>query len=225
MSKQLQSWDKTIARVIDHTVLGAAVNEEHVARACEEARHYGFATVVAPPEFLRAMVRGLGGSGVRVCTVIAFPDGEGTPEDKVAAAKRLISRGADELDVVMNVGAFLGGRIEVVTEEIARLAEVCRKRAVLKLIIETPKLDAQQIVAAARLAADGGVDFVKTGTGTAGRGVTVEDVTLIRDAVAGKARIKASGGIRTAAFARELLDAGAHRLGTSASLQILGLSG
>lgn len=224
MSQQ-QSWDRTLARVIDHTVLGATVDEARVAGACVVARRYGFCTVVAPPEFLRVMVGKLGGSGVRVCTVVSFPSGEDRADAKADAARRLIERGADELDVVMNLEAFLEGRVDVVRDEIEQLVAACRRRAVLKLIIETPKLNPDQITAAARLAADGGVDFVKTSTGTVEPGVTVEDVTRIRDAIGERARIKAAGGIRTAAQARELIAAGADRLGASASLEILGLSG
>lgn len=221
MSTRIESWDRALAKVIDHTVLGASADESQVRAACDAARRYGFATVVAAPEFLRVLVRSLGGSGVRVCTVVSFPSGEDTPEGKVAAARRLIERGADELDVVMNVGAYLNGRRDLVRGEVEKLAALCRKRSVLKLIIETAKLTSDQIADAARLAADGGVDFIKTSTGTAARGVTVEDVTIIRRAIGEKARIKASGGIRTAAFARELLAAGADRLGCSASLDII----
>jgi deoxyribose-phosphate aldolase len=221
LTKQHKVWDNTLARVIDHTVLGAKVDEADVRSACAVAQRFGFATVVASPEFLRIMVRELGGSPVRVCTVVSFPTGEDLPAEKAAAAKRLIERGADEIDVVMNVEAFAGGDADIVREEVKRLTEVCRKKAVLKLIIETPRLGREQISQAAGLAADGGVDFVKTTTGTATRGVSIEDVTIIRAAVGDKAQIKAAGGIRTAQFAHELLSAGAHRLGCSASIDIV----
>ena len=216
-------WDRDLARMIDHTLLSDNASEEDVRAACEVARHYGFATVVAAPEFLKTMVRSLGGSAVRVCTVVSFPDGNDTAENKAEAAKRLIRRGADEIDVVMNVDAFLEGRTEVVADEVRRIAGVCGARALFKLIIETSRLTPEQIAEATRLAVDGGADFVKTSTGRNGRGATVDDVRIIREAAGDRVNIKASGGIRDAGAARELIAAGADRLGTSASLEILGV--
>lgn len=217
------AWDSKLAKRIDHTVLADSTEESDVKTACAMARQYGFATVVAAPEFLRVMVRELGGSGVRVCTVVSFPDGRDTPDGKADAAKRLVERGADEIDVVMNVDAFLEGDNEQVLGEIKKLRGVCGAGTTLKLIIETARLSPEQIAEASRLAADGGFDFVKTSTGRGSRGASVEDVKLIRAAAGDRVRIKAAGGIRTAEFARELIAAGADRIGTSASLEIIGV--
>jgi deoxyribose-phosphate aldolase len=217
------SVDTALAKMIDHTVLSPRVSDDDVAMACEEARRIGFAAVVVPPEFLRAAVHGLGGSGVRVCTVVSFPDGDDTPEGKAGSVKRLIKKGADEIDMVMNVKAYLAGQTGVIEDEIRRAAEAVHGGgAIVKVIIETALLEPQQIADVTNRAAECGADFVKTSTGRASRGATVEDVKVIREAAAGRVRIKASGGIRTREFAKELIAAGADRIGTSASVQIVG---
>jgi deoxyribose-phosphate aldolase len=221
MNEHLESWDEELTAVIDHTVLGEAASEIDVRTACEQARHYKFAAVVVAPHYLPVIVRTLGGSGVHVCSVVSFPSGRLAPAAKASEASELIQGGADEIDAVMNVKAYLDGNTDVVREEIERIRVACGKRAVFKFILETSELNPEQIAEVTQFAVDGGVDFVKTSTGRAARGASVDDVRIISDAAGGRTRIKAAGGIRNADFARELLAAGASRLGCSASLDII----
>jgi deoxyribose-phosphate aldolase len=221
MSETLQSWDKALAAVIDHTVLGETASETDVRNACERARQYRFAAVVVAPHFLPVIVRALGGSGVRACSVVSFPSGRLTAADKAREASELINAGADEIDAVMNVKAYLDGKTDIVREEIERIRVACGKRGAFKFIIETAELNPEQIAHVTVMAADGGVDFVKTSTGFGARGASVDDVKTMYEAAAGRAGIKAAGGIRTAGFARELIAAGASRLGCSASLDVI----
>ena len=214
-------WDHTLAGFIDHTAIKVTTTEEDVVVACKNALDYGFASVVVAPFYLPLIAERLCGGVVKTCTIVSFPLGAHAPEDKAGAADRYIKLGAKELDVVMNVGAFLSGRRDVVEEEITSIARVCRRRAVFKLIIETACLSKGQIAAATRLAVEHGADYVKTSTGFGSGGATVEDVEAIRDAVEGKIGIKASGGIGTPEIAHKLLEAGATRLGCSASLDVI----
>jgi deoxyribose-phosphate aldolase len=215
-------WDRGLAGFIDHTVIKASTTEDDVLRACKDAVRYGFASVVVSPFYLPLIAERLRGSLVKTCTLVSFPLGAHAPEDKAEATRRYIGWGAQEIDVVMNVGAFLSGQHNVVEKEIISMASVCRGRAVFKLIIETGCLDERQIATATKLAVEHGADYVKTSTGFGGRGVTLMDVTIIKGVAGDKIGIKASAGINTPETARELLDAGATRLGSSASLDVIG---
>jgi deoxyribose-phosphate aldolase len=216
-------WDRGLAPFIDHTVIKATATEGQVLGACEDAIRYGLASVVVSPFYLPLIAERLRGSLVKTCTVVSFPLGAHAPEDKVEAAHRYIRDGAQELDVVMNVGAFLSGRQDVVKKEISGLAGACRGQAVFKLIIETALLDERQIAAATELAVVHGADYAKTSTGFGARGATVEDVQIIKRVAGDRIGIKASGGIKTPEAARALLDAGATRLGCSATLKVIGV--
>jgi deoxyribose-phosphate aldolase len=215
------NWDRELAGVIDHTILKPSATERDVLMACDEAVRYGFACLVVAPFYLPVAVSRLQGSRAKVCTVVSFPFGAHMPMAKADEARRYINAGAEEIDAVMNIGAFLSGEHNVVQEEIKGLAAVCRDRAVFKFIIETAYLSPEQISTAAKLAGEFGVDLVKTSTGHAERGATTDDVRIIRVAVGDSVGVKASGGIKTAAFARELLEAGATRLGCSASVRVV----
>jgi deoxyribose-phosphate aldolase len=215
-------WDRKLAGFIDHTVIKVTTTEEDVHRACKEALCFGFAGVVVSPYYLPLIVEPLRDSFVKTCTTVSFPLGAHVPEDKAEAADRYIRSGAQELDVVMNVGAFLSGRTDIVRKEILSIARVCRGRAVFKLIIETGCLGAGQIAEATRMAVRHGADYVKTSTGFGDRGATVTDVEIIKDVAGDEIGIKASGGITTPKNARALLEAGATRLGCSQSLDIIG---
>lgn len=215
-------WDRTLAGIIDHTVIRVTTTEEDVMEACRVALDYGFASVVVAPFYLPLVAERLRGVVVKTCTIVSFPLGAHAPEDKAKAVDRYIGCGAQEVDVVMNVGAFLSERRDVVEKEIKDIARVCRKRAVFKLIIETACLNMEQIAAATRMAVEHGADYVKTSTGYGGGGATVEDVQVIRDIAKGRIGIKASGGIATAEAARALVKAGATRIGCSASLDVIG---
>ena len=215
------SWDQELASVIDHTILEASATERDVLRACDDASDFGFASLVVSPFYLPLILERLEDSQVKCCTVVSFPSGAHMPLGKVDEARRYVAAGAQEIDVVMNIGAFLSGQINVVEEEIKGLVQVCRGRSLLKLIIETAYLDPEQIAAATEMAIEHGVDFIKTSTGFAGRGVTLEDVTAIKTVAGNRIGIKASGGIKTGELARALLGVGATRLGCSASLEVI----
>jgi deoxyribose-phosphate aldolase len=217
-------WDQDLASRIDHTLLTPTATSEDVRRACEASTQFGFAALVVHPYYVPMVARELQSTPVRVCSVVAFPFGAENDTQKAAASQHLIDAGAGEIDVVMNIGAFLSGDEAMVSREIASVVKACRRgRVVLKLIIETAYLSGLQIERAARLGVDGGVDFVKTSTGYGPRGASVDDVQRIRRVTGDAAGVKASGGIRTRKFALELLAAGATRLGCSTSLELVRL--
>ena len=216
------SWDRALAAAIDHTVLGADASDRDIELACDEAILYGFSSLVVHPFYLPTIVDRLHGTSVSPCSVVSFPFGAHMPLVKREEARRLIGAGAVEIDAVMNIAAFRSGHREFIEEEAKGLASVCQGAAVFKLIIETAYLDDRQIADAAQLAMEFGADFVKTSTGFASRGVTVRDIEVIKSVVGDRMGIKASGGIKTQPFARELLDAGATRLGCSSSLGVIG---
>lgn len=207
--------------MIDHTVLRPEATEDDVRRVCREACKYRFAAVVVPPCYVGVAVGETGGRGVPVCSVVSFPCGWDTSDEKLRQAEALLNAGVDEIDVVMNVSKFLSGRRDAVAKETGEIVAMCKDRAVVKLIIEAGCLDAQQIGLAATLGAEAGVDFIKTSTGVTHRGATVDDVRLIKSAVGDRVGIKASGGIHTRPEAEALVQAGATRLGCSASVKIV----
>lgn len=218
------SWDERLARMIDHTVLKPTTSDDDVRRLCAEVKTYGFAAAVVPPCYVALAVREMAESPIPVCSIVSFPLGSNTPEGKADEASRLLDAGCGEVDMVMNVGAFLSGRHDVVKEEVGRVVTACRGKAILKLIIETAYLDEEAVKLAAGIGAEGGVDFVKTSTGFGPRGASVEDVRLIKSVVQDRAEVKASGGIRTRAFALALVEAGATRIGSSTSLDLISAS-
>jgi deoxyribose-phosphate aldolase len=211
-----------LARVIDHTLLAPTATAADVERLCAEARAFGFASVCVNGVHVARCRDGLRGSPVRVGTVVGFPLGADAPRAKRRAAEIALADGAEELDMVLQIGALRAGDQALVVEDIEGVVLAARAaHAPVKVILETGLLAEQEIRLACRLAEDGGATFVKTCTGFGPRGVTREDVELLRACVGERLGIKASGGIRSAAFARELLAAGAARLGTSASVAIV----
>ncbi|MBE0527645.1 MAG: deoxyribose-phosphate aldolase [Thermoleophilia bacterium] len=218
-----------LAKTIDHTLLRANATSADVEALCAEAARYHFATVCLFPHFVPLAAGLLRGSDVRACTVISFPFGADTPGVKALSAAEAVSRGADEVDVVINVPAFLSGESDVVRDELAGIvsatrgsgADKERGRAIVKAIIETCYLDEKQKRLACRICEQAGVDFVKTSTGLGPKGATVEDVELLRDCLDERIGIKASGGIRTAADLERMVSAGADRVGTSAGVAIM----
>jgi deoxyribose-phosphate aldolase len=208
----------TLASYIDHTLLKPTTTHIEIEKICEEALEYGFAAVCVPPPFV-AMVRR---AGVRTATVIGFPFGYSVVAAKLAEVKRAIADGADELDVVINLGWVKEGNWTDLSAEMGELVErVHGAGRLIKVIIESGILTDQEIVQCCELYASLRVDFLKTSTGYAERGATVEAVRLMRANLPPTVRIKASGGIRDARFAWELIRAGADRLGCSASVKIV----
>jgi deoxyribose-phosphate aldolase len=189
---------------------------------CSEAYEYGFAAVCVPPPFIKRGKALLSPTAVKVATVIGFPFGYSALEAKLAETVLAIVDGADELDMVMNIAALKNADYEYLEKEVNLVLEIVRKqKRVLKVIIESGILTNEEIIRCCGLYAKAGVDFVKTSTGYAEKGASVEAVQLIRKHLPSTVHVKASGGIRTYEFAKQLIDAGADRLGCSASVAIV----
>lgn len=208
-----------LAKYIDHTLLKADATPADIARLCDEAAAAGFAAVCVNPVYVGLAAHMLAGSGVKVATVIGFPLGATLTAVKVAEAQEAVLRKADELDMVMNIGAARAGQWEAVTEDIRAVVAAAAGKTV-KVILETTLLTAEEKRLACEASLAAGAHYVKTSTGFAAGGATIEDVHLLAETVAGKAGVKASGGIRTREQAEALLAAGATRLGTSAGLTL-----
>lgn len=211
---------RELARLIDHTDLRPTATDADVRRLCEDAVRHGFYAVCINPFFVRLASRLLLNSGVKVCTVIGFPLGMNTLDVKAFEARRAVEDGADELDFVINLGMVKSGNYAYVEEEVSKVLDLARG-AVVKVIIETGYLTVEEMGRLCEIAVNVGADFVKTCTGFGPRGVSVEDVRLIKGFTGGRVGIKAAGGIRTYEQAVSLIEAGATRLGTSHGLKIL----
>lgn len=210
----------SLASIIDHTVLKTNATREQVERLCDEAAEHGFASVCVNSCWVAAAAERLADSPVKVCTVIGFPLGAMSTAGKVAEATCAVADGADELDMVINVGWLLAGEDDAVRADIAAVVEAARGRCV-KVILETCLLTPEQIVRACKLSVEAGATFVKTSTGFSTGGATVEDVALMRKTVGDRCKVKASGGIHNAAEAQAMVDAGADRIGTSSGIAIV----
>lgn len=211
-----------VARLIDHTLLKPQATPAQVEQLCDEARRYGFASVCINPVYVRLAVKKLKGSGVAVCTVVGFPLGATTTPVKVSEARQAMADGAAEIDMVIHIGALKAGDHRAVQEDIAAVSDACHEGgAVLKVIIEAVLLSDEEKVTACRLAQAAGADFVKTSTGFAGGGATVEDVRLMRQTVGPRMGIKAAGGVRSYADVLAMVEAGATRIGASAGVEIV----
>ena len=211
-----------LAGRIDHTALKPETTRGDVERLCRETSEHGFAAVCVAPVWVAAAARCLDGSRSRVCAVIGFPHGSSTAAIKSAEAARALDDGAIELDMVMAVGLLKTGDFPAVESDIRAVVEPARRRgALVKVILETALLSGEEKARACRLAEAAGADFVKTSTGFGPGGATIEDVALMARAVGGRLGVKASGGIRALDFALALLDAGATRLGCSASVALV----
>jgi deoxyribose-phosphate aldolase len=212
-----------LARYIDHTVLKPTTSHIEISKICAEAVEFGFAAVCVPPPFVNFARRELAGrAGVRVATVIGFPFGYSAVAAKLAEAEQALADGADELDIVINLIDLKAGEWDSLDAEMRLLtASIHEAEKLVKVIIESGILTEDEIVRCCRIYGAMGVDFVKTSTGYAEKGATVEAVRLMRANLPPAVRIKASGGIRTAALAQQLIDAGADRLGCSAGVEIV----
>jgi deoxyribose-phosphate aldolase len=213
----------SIAHVIDHTLLRTDTEEKDIQRLCREAELYGFAAVCVHPVYVRSASRFLTKKSVAVCAVVGFPSGAHLPEVKGFEARRVLEEGADEMDMVLNIGAIKSGRWSVIEEELRLVVGICREqKGIIKVIIETPLLTTEEKLESCRLICQSGADFVKTCTGFGPGGATVEDVNLLKQAVSGTGvHVKASGGIRSYSDAMAMIQAGACRIGTSRGIQIV----
>ncbi|MGI9073837.1 MAG: deoxyribose-phosphate aldolase [Bryobacteraceae bacterium] len=213
---------KAVALVIDHTLLKPDATRADVARLCEEARQFGFMSVCVNPYWVRFAAELLADSSVEVGTVIGFPLGANDAPIKLAEAQRALSDGAEQLDIVQNIGALRSHQLDVVGKEIADAAALAHsKGAILKVILETSVLNDDEKITACNLAAEANADFVKTSTGFSPAGATLEDVKLMRQTVGTSMGVKASGGIRTLEVLRLMVSAGANRIGTSYGVSIV----
>lgn len=211
-----------IAALIDHTILRADATRDDIRRVCAEAQEYEFASVCANGYWVPLIASELAGTQVKVCTVAGFPLGAMSTEAKLAETEIAIRHGANEVDMVINVGLLKGGERDAVQRDIATLAAACHAGgAILKVILETCLLTDDEKRIACELSRSAGADFVKTSTGFGAAGATESDIALMRTAVGSEMGVKASGGIRTLPDLQKMVAAGASRIGASASVSIL----
>jgi deoxyribose-phosphate aldolase len=211
-----------IARLIDHTLLKPDATRDEIRKICLEALKYGFASVCVNPWNVSQAAELLRGSEVRVCTVVGFPLGATLPQAKMYEAEEAIKLGAQEIDMVINIGALKSRRDDAVEADIRGVAEASHHGgAICKVILETALLTTEEKVRGSLAAKNAGADFVKTSTGFGPGGATAEDVRLMRAVVGGELGIKASGGVRSLEDVQKMVEAGATRIGASASVKIL----
>ena len=211
---------RMLGDMIDHTLLKADATREQILKVCAEARQYKFASVCVNPTWVATVAGELQGSGVKTCTVIGFPLGATTSFAKAAETRDAIANGADEVDMVINIGALKAGEDRLVEDDVRAVVQAAGGRLV-KCIIEAAMLSDEEVVRACQLAVKGGIDFVKTSTGFGPGGATVHHVALMRKTVGDKIGVKASGGIHDFPSAVALIEAGANRIGASASIKIM----
>lgn len=207
-------------KMIDHTVLKADTPLETVKRICDEAMEYGFASVCINPCHVAYCADYLKDSDVSVCTVIGFPLGANTSATKAFETKDAIANGADEIDMVMNIGALKDKNYDLVRDDVKAVVDAANGTLV-KVILETCLLTEEEIKKACELCVEAKADFVKTSTGFSTRGATIEDVKIMKAAVQGKAKVKAAGGVRTHEDMVKIVEAGADRIGTSAGCSLV----
>ena len=210
-----------IAKTIDHTLLKPEATAADIQALCREAKQYGFASVCVNTCYVKLASELLRGSGVKVCCTVGFPLGAMAPKAKAFEAAQAVADGAEEVDMVLWIGALRQGNTAAVQADIEGVVNACHPRAIVKVILETCLLTDAQIETACRLCVAAGADYVKTSTGFSTAGATAEHVALMKRAVGGRAKVKAEGGIRTYADAKRMIDAGADRIGASAGIAIV----
>lgn len=210
-----------IEKYIDHTILKADATEAKVKQICREAKEYKFASVCVNPYYTKLVAEELKGSDVETCVVIGFPLGANTKEVKAFETAQAVEIGAQEVDMVINIGALKDKKYDVVKDDIEAVINAAKKKAKVKVIIETCLLSDDEKERACIIAKEAGADFVKTSTGFSIAGAKANDVALMRKTVGSTMGVKASGGIRDYKTAIEMIEAGADRLGVSASLAII----
>ncbi|REE55402.1 deoxyribose-phosphate aldolase [Paenibacillus taihuensis] len=220
MGKHLEG--AALAAYFDHTLLKPDASYEQIVKLCIEAREHKFATVCVNPYWVSEAASQLAGSGVGITTVISFPLGASTSAIKIAETKDAIENGATEIDMVLNVGALKSGRLDEVEKDVRGVVEACIGRAKSKVILEVGLLTDEEKVTASEICKRAGADFVKTSTGFGPGGATVHDIALMRKTVGPDMGVKASGGVRDLEAVQNLIEAGATRIGASASVTIVG---
>jgi deoxyribose-phosphate aldolase len=218
----IQQLEAELARLIDHTLLRPEASRDDIRKLCGEAKQFGFAAVVVNPYWVPLAAAELHGTPVKVCTVVGFPFGATLPGVKTYETEQVLKLGAQEVDMVMNIGALKSGEDDLVEEEIRGVGDACHGAGALcKVILETAVLSDEEKVRACERAKAAGADFVKTSTGFGPGGATARDVELMRLVVGPEMGVKAAGGIRTLEDLRKMMSAGATRIGASASVKIL----
>ncbi|TMN21003.1 deoxyribose-phosphate aldolase [Lentibacillus cibarius] len=210
-----------LAKFIDHTQLKPETKKDKISEIVQEAREYGFASVCVNPYWVPYCYEHLKDTDVKVCTVIGFPLGATSTQSKVFETKQALNDGAAEVDMVINVGELKAANDQAVQRDIKEVVEAADGHALTKVIIETSLLTDDEKVRACKLAKAAGADYVKTSTGFSGGGATAEDVKLMRQTVGDDMGVKASGGIRDTKSVKEMIDAGATRIGASAGVEIV----
>ncbi|MGX6962132.1 deoxyribose-phosphate aldolase [Vagococcus xieshaowenii] len=210
-----------IAKLIDHTALKANTTEADIKKLISEAKEFGFFSVCINPTWIKLAAEELKDSDVKVCTVIGFPLGANASAVKAFETTQAIADGADEVDMVINVGALKSGQYDVVLNDIKAVVDAAAGKALVKVIIETSLLTDEEKVKVSELAVEAGADFVKTSTGFSTGGATAADVKLMKDTVGDNAQVKASGGIHSLEDVEAMVEAGATRIGASAGVAIV----
>jgi deoxyribose-phosphate aldolase len=210
-----------LASLIDHTLLKPDGTKDQIEQLCREAAQFCFASVCVNPVWVPLCAEMLRGSGVKVCTVIGFPSGAHHPDVKSYETRRAVEQGAEEVDMVINIGALKSKDYALVEQDIRGVVQAVGKDTVVKVILETSLLTNEEKIMGCTLAKAAGADYVKTSTGFAGGGATVEDVHLMREIVGPEMGVKASGGVRTKEEAEAMVKAGATRIGASAGIKIV----
>lgn len=211
---------QNINQLIDHTILKPEASIDDVRKLCIEAKEYNFYSVCVNSAYVNVAYNFLLHSNVKVCSVVGFPLGAMIKEAKAYEAKFAVDSGAEEIDMVINIGLLKSGKIDLFERDIKKVREAC-KASVLKVIIETCLLDDKEKILACKIAKEYGADFVKTSTGFSTGGATEHDVELMKKTVGDKMGVKASGGIKTYEDAIKMINAGANRLGTSSGIAIM----
>lgn len=210
-----------IAKFIDHTLLSPTATKEEILNLSKEADKYGFFSVCIQPAWVSTASEALKDSDVKVCTVIGFPHGTTTSETKAFETRNAIENGADEVDMVINIGQLKDGNEDYVKADIKSVVDAANGEALVKVIIESALLTEDEIVTASKLSKEAGADFVKTSTGFNGSGASVEAVTLMRLTVGEALGVKASGGVRSLEDAEKMIEVGATRIGASSGIAIV----
>lgn len=212
---------RDLARFIDHTLLKPEATQEQIAKVCREAIEHNFCSVCVNPYWVSTISKLLKGTPVKVCSVIGFPLGATTTASKAYEAGEAIAQGADEVDMVLNIGALKSGAYELVLKDIAEVVKTAQPKAIVKVIFETGLLNETEKIKACELSIQAGANFVKTSTGFGPGGATIEDISLMRRMVGPTIGVKASGGVRDYDTAIAMIKAGANRIGTSSGIQII----
>ncbi len=213
--------EQNFARMIDHTLLKAEATKEQIEKLCTEAKQFNFASVCVNPTWVKHSSELLQGSDVLVCTVIGFPLGANTPAVKAFEVKDAIANGANEVDMVINIGALKDKNYDLVQADIAAVVQAAKGSALVKVIIESCLLTDEEKVKACELAVAAGADYVKTSTGFSTGGATAADIALMRKTVGPELGVKASGGVRSLEDMKSMVEAGATRIGASSGVAIM----